>query len=472
MSGPVPAVAVTGLGVDSRLIAAGDVFFACPGHTTDGRRFIADAVERGAAAVVYDPEGFVPDSHAACPLVAMPGLDRQLGVIAERYYDHPSRELFVVGITGTNGKTSCAHLLAQAFEYLGARCGFVGTLGTGFVDELRGSRHTTPDPISLHRELRRLREQDARYVCMEVSSHAMVQGRVVGVSFDAAVFTNLSHDHLDYHRDLDDYADAKAQLFEMPGLRFAVLNNDDPYSTRLKARTRAARTWTYGLHEADVVARRIVADVEGLSLVIATGSGEIDARTNLIGHVNVPNILAVAAVLLAEGRSRSDIGGAMARLRGVPGRMELFRGAPPLAHVVVDYAHTPDALERALRSVREHCRGKLTCVFGCGGNRDRAKRPLMGGIAERLADRVVLTDDNPRFEEPAAIIDEILSGMAQRPAVIQDRVRAIEWAIQQSGERDWIVVAGKGHETTQQVGDRYLPMDDRRLVHELMGKAA
>jgi UDP-N-acetylmuramoyl-L-alanyl-D-glutamate--2,6-diaminopimelate ligase len=421
---------------------------------------------------VYEAdEADIPDIGTV-PLIAVKGLREQVGVIAERFFDDPGRDLFIIGITGTNGKTSCAHLLAQAFERLDVCAAVIGTLGWGLVHDLHKISLTTPDPVSLHRTLRDIRTLGATHVCMEVSSHALAQGRVSGVSFDAALFTNLSHDHLDYHNNFADYAAAKELLFEFPALRFAVINRDDDFGRELATRV-TAPTWTYGLSGADVTAGKVEAGVCGLNLELKSTAGLIHAHTELVGRINVHNVLAVAAVLLADGSTAAMAAEAIDHLAPVPGRMELFHkthnGGPS---VVVDYAHTPDALERALSSIREHCSGRVWCVFGCGGDRDRAKRPLMGAIAERLADEVVVTDDNPRHEAPGDITDEIITGMSVSPAVINDRVQAIRWAISHARKQDWVLIAGKGHEDTQQVGDEYLTMDDRSIVSSCLEEAA
>ena len=378
---------VTGLALDSRQVAPGDLFFAYPGAAGDGRDYIDHAIVRGAAAIVYEEGDATVPLEPGIPAMPVNQLRDKVSVIAARFFDNPGQTLFIVGITGTNGKTSCAHLLAQAFSSLGVRSGLIGTLGSGFVNNLKKNPLTTPDPITLQSKLKELKEQGATHVCMEVSSHALAQGRVSGVSFDAALFTNLSHDHLDYHCSFEDYANAKARLFETT-LRFAVINRDDEFGQRLVKKVNTT-TWTFGLVQGDVSATKVEVGLNGLSVALKSPSGAIDTRARLVGRLNVHNILAVATVLLADGTSSSGVARAIDSLRPVPGRMELFQqGETCEPSVVVDYAHTPDALERALCSIREHCNGKVWCVFGCGGDRDRAKRPLMGAIAERLADVV------------------------------------------------------------------------------------
>lgn len=471
-----PALSVSGISSDSRSVTSGDVFCAYPGVKHDGRDYIAEAIDRGAVCVLYEParSGARIEKYrdGKVPLLPVADLRNKLGFIAARFYAEPSRDLYVIGVTGTNGKTSCAHLLAQSLEQLGVRCGVIGTLGCGFVDQLDYARHTTPDPVTIQRMLREFSDQGASHVAMEVSSHALDQGRVNGVAFDLALFTNLTHDHLDYHRDLAEYGATKAKLFTVPGLGAAVINTDDPFGARLFESTRARRKWSYGGRSADVMINELGATATGLQVDLQTADGPLELHTRLIGSINAPNLAAVSGALLAMGFTPDAIAEAVSKVRAVPGRMELFNGGVLLPQVVVDYAHTPDALERVLRSARDHCRGDLWCLFGCGGDRDRGKRPAMGAIARRWADHVVVTDDNPRSENPGAIATEIVAGMPARPIIIHDRTRAIDWSIHLALPQDWVVIAGKGHETTQQIGDRYRPHDDRLLVRNFLGLAA
>lgn len=467
----VPDVDVTGIVLDSRAIKPGDLFLAYRGTGDDGRSYISDALARGAVAVAYDPAGFETGPWAATtPAVAVPALRNRAGVIAHRFYGRPSDALFVVGITGTNGKTTCAFLLAQAYQALGKRCGVIGTLGAGLPPALAAGTHTTPDPVAVHRELRRMKDLGATHVCMEVTSHALDQCRVAGVQFSAALFTNLTHDHLDYHGDLAAYGAAKAKLFEAPHLAWAAINHDDAFGRELFTRSRAARNWSYGAGAGDVRLGTLTPRENGLDLEIAVADGAARIESALIGRVNAVNLLAVACALTADGVPAGELPRAMGALEPAPGRMEVFRGRGPRA--VVDYAHTPDALERALESLREHCRGALWCVFGCGGDRDRAKRPRMGEIAERLSDQVILTDDNPRSEDPEIIVREIAAGMRAQPTVIHDRVEAIVHALSRAADDDWVLIAGKGHETTQQFGTRRVPLSDRAVVRQWLEEAA
>jgi UDP-N-acetylmuramoyl-L-alanyl-D-glutamate--2,6-diaminopimelate ligase len=347
----------------------------------------------------------------------------------------------------------------------------IGTLGLGFVDALRPGVTTTPEPVQLQSELRRMVDAGATHVCMEVSSHALDQGRVVGVEFDAALFTNLTHEHLDYHQTMERYGNAKAELFTFRSLSLAILNQDDPFSSRIETRTRA-QVWKYGMHGGDVWAHAVNPEDTGIFVVFRTPRGVLRVHSALIGRVNALNLAAVAAVLLACGRDHDQVGSVLQKLRPVPGRMELFQADSEMPRVIVDYAHTPDALHHALRSIREHTHGRLWCVFGCGGDRDRDKRPMMGSVAEALADQVVLTDDNPRSESPEAIVNAIVGGMQRRPTVIHDRKEAIQWAIRAAVAGDWVLVAGKGHETEQIRAGGRTPFSDRAVVRESLGAAA
>ncbi|MEK6771709.1 MAG: UDP-N-acetylmuramoyl-L-alanyl-D-glutamate--2,6-diaminopimelate ligase [Pseudomonadota bacterium] len=463
---------VQALQIDSRRVTAGDVFVAMPGAAADGRRFIADAVARGAVAVLCEADGDVPAGDV--PAIAVTDLRRQLGALADRLHGEPSRELVVIGVTGTNGKTTCTQLLAQALDDVESRerarrCGIIGTLGYGFHDALDASLHTTPDAITVHRLLDRFRRDGASHVAMEVSSHALDQGRVNAVRFAVAVFTNLTRDHLDYHGDMASYGETKASLFRWPGLRAAVINTDDDFGRSLiPTLPKGVRVVSYGLNGGDVRARELRATHEGLHLVAETPAGPVTMDSPLFGRFNASNLLAVLATLLALDMPPAEAARRLARARAADGRVERFggRGGQPL--VVVDYAHTPDALQQVLRDLREHTRGRLICVFGCGGDRDRGKRPLMGRLAELLADEVILTDDNPRRESPAAILDEIRAGMSGTPTVMHDRRAAIAAAIARAGGDDIVLVAGKGHEDYQEINDVRHPYSDRATVRELV----
>jgi UDP-N-acetylmuramoyl-L-alanyl-D-glutamate--2,6-diaminopimelate ligase len=468
---------VGGLALDSRRVARGDVFFACAGGRTHGIRFVDQAIAAGAAAIVYEPSAEMLPARARTdiPLIPVHGLAGHLGEIAARFYRHPSNEMTVIGITGTNGKTSCCHYIAQALGAEGRPCGVIGTLGYGIYGSLRPGTHTTPDALTVQAELARMRAAGADRAAMEVSSHALSQGRVKGVSFTVAVFTNLTHDHLDYHGDLAGYGAAKKTLFEYPDLRFAVINRNDAFGRELIDSIRPpVRVVEYGLSDSarvqggamEVLGRIEGQTLSGLRLHVSSGWGEVDLYVPLLGRFNAENALAVLAVLLVLGVPLREAARRIETLRAVPGRMERFGGEGGRPLVIVDYAHTPDALEQVLKTLGGRPQGRLWCVFGCGGERDRAKRPLMGAAAARYADRVILTNDNPRSEDPASIIEEIRAGMPgfEPVEVIPDRAIAIRRAVEAASAEDVVLVAGKGHEEGQVIGDLKRPFSDRLQV--------
>ncbi len=472
----VPGIAnreVRGLQVDSRRVQPGDLFLAAPGTLVDGRAFIGNAVTSGTVAVVYEAgDGYAPPS-LPLPAFGVANLRQKIGIIADRFYGTPSHRLIVIGITGTNGKTTCTQLLAQVLDQSPKRCAVIGTLGYGFPGALNPSIHTTPDAVTLHRLMADFLGQNSVYVAMEVSSHALDQGRVNGVVFNVAVFTNLTRDHLDYHGDMTAYGLAKTELFSMEGLKYAVINYDDAFGRNLLAGIGARiKTLSYGIEGGDIRAREVRVLPSGLSLRISTPYGETELNSPLIGRFNVYNLLAVLATLLVLGVKLDEAAARLSKAQAPAGRVERFGGTKGSPLVVVDYAHTPDALEKILQALREHAHGKLWCVFGCGGDRDRGKRPMMGEIAERLADIVVVTDDNPRHESGDAIIADIREGMQTSPQVIRDRRAAIATAIRGAGEGDIVLIAGKGHEDYQQVGDERFPYSDREAIRKILGVAA
>ena len=451
------AVPITRITSDSRHVRPGDTFAAYRGSHQDGRRFIADAIGRGAGAILWDAEGFSWNREWKLPHLPVDNLKSRLGSIADVVYGHPSRELWVVGVTGTNGKTSCAQWIAAGLDVAGRRAAVIGTLGNGLWGSLAPATHTTPDAAELQEFLREVRTQGAEVVAMEVSSHGVDQGRVNGVAFDVALFTNLSRDHLDYHGTMAAYGAAKARLFAWPGLRVGVVNADDPFGQSLidAARTKGRKVLTYGFGAADIVGGRLTATNTGLAFAVETpwGRGEIYSR--LVGAFNAANLLGVLGVLLVSGVALESALGFLATADAPPGRMQRLGGeAAPL--VIVDYAHTPDALDKVLTSLRSAVvsPGELVCVFGCGGDRDRGKRPEMGRVAARLADRVIVTSDNPRSEDPGAIISDIVHGIRdtgnRRYAVELDRARAIATAIGEAKVGDVVLLAGKGHEPYQE----------------------
>ncbi len=459
-------IEIGGLADRAGEVQPGDAFLALAGSRRHGLTFAPEAERRGAAVVLYEP-GAVEVPALTIPTVAVRGLGERVAELAARFYGHPSRELEVIGITGTNGKTSCSFYLAQA---LGGAV--VGTLGWGRWPDLKPTDHTTAPAVATQRRLAALRDAGIATVAMEVSSHALDQGRVDQVAFDIALWTNLTRDHLDYHRTLAAYRDAKRKLFAFPGLEIAVINLDDPVWIDFYRGT-GAQVWGYAWHNREPApfpvlraeAVRFLPD--GIQFTACLGRERAPVRVALLGEGNLANVLAVLTVLRARGLDLAEAARRLARLRAVPGRMECFSasGSP---RVVVDYAHTPAALEMALRSLRRHCRGKLWLVFGCGGERDRGKRPQMGRIAERWADRVIVTDDNPRGEDGDAIVREIAAGMCRPPRVLRDRATAIATAFRSAAAEDVVLVAGKGHETWQEVQGRRRPFSDRDVIANLM----
>ena len=466
-----PDVLITDLCIDSRKASTGSLFLAYPGSNNDGRDFIRAAIENGAVAVLYESIAFEELQGLPVPAFGVAGLMRKVGAVASAFFDHPSHELQVFGVTGTNGKTTCAYLLTQAFELLGMKSAFIGTLGIGAVSSIRTATHTTPDPISLQRTLAQLLSEGVTQVSMEVSSHALHQGRVAGVEFYGVMFTNLTQDHLDYHATMDDYGAAKARLFTDFESKLAVINAQDTFGATLLDKAVSEFIVSYGETSGDVYSEDLSLDTQGITFTACTENVDFDVVTPLIGSVNLPNLLLVAATLLSLSTPIDQIKSIFTKLKPAPGRMELFTKAK-FPQLVVDYAHTPDALAKAIDSVRHHCKGKLWCVFGCGGDRDRAKRALMGAAAGS-ADQIVITNDNPRSEDPQDIANEILAGMNDVQSAIHvelDRAAAIRYAVSHASPDDWILVAGKGHETTQTIGSQVLDFSDREFAQALLNE--
>ena len=472
---PVPGeddVLIHDLCLDSRKVSNGSLFLAVPGDRQDGRHYIEQAFRAGASAVLFDKDGWTMSETSRRPTLGVSGLRRQIGCIADTFFDQPSSKFHVVGITGTNAKSTCASLTAQSLDRLGHRCGVIGTLGCGFPEQLSPSPLTTPDPVSLQRELAWLADERAEFVCLEVSSHSLDQSRNEGVRFKTVVFTNLTQDHLDYHHTMEHYRASKARLFTESNALCAVLNVDDEFGRSLNELAVAARKVTYGTGPAHVQLLDCVAGLEGLELTLRIAGDRIRVSSRLLGRFNGMNILSAAAVLHALEFSASEIEHGLEDLKPVLGRMERMDSAAGQPAVFVDYAHTPDGLETALNSLRELVGGRLWCVFGCGGNRDDDKRPIMGGVAERIADEVVITDDNPRDEHPQAIVKRILEGMQSQPKVIHERGEAIRFAIENAQPDDAVLIAGKGHEETQTQGDEVRQFSDRRVACEILESLA
>ncbi len=487
----VPAgIAVSDVSLDSRAVTPGGLFLACAGRRTHGLVGATAAVEAGARAVLWEPapgQAPPPGLAARAHVAAVPGLSRQAGRIAARFFDSPSAALAVAGITGTNGKTTSAWLLAQALGQAGRRCGYVGTLGVGLPPAVAPGEYTTADAVAVQRQLASLRVAGAECVAMEVSSHALDQARVDAVEFRVAAFTNLTRDHLDYHGTMAAYGEAKARLFAWPTLQARVFNVDDTFGATLAAIAApgrrivvarsaegfeaAARLERGGALSLRADAVRPTAD--GLEFRVAGAFGTAMVRIALIGEFNVDNALLVLGCLLALDLPLEAAVAALAHCQAPAGRMEAIGGAGrPLA--IVDYAHTPDALAKALRAARAHCRGRLHVVFGCGGERDAGKRPQMGAVAADLADVIVITDDNPRGEAPQRIVADIVAGLPAgvRAIVIHDREQAIRDALAGAVAGDVVLVAGKGHEDYQVVGGARRPFSDQRIARAALGVAA
>ena len=488
-SSQLPAIRITGLSGDSRHLRDGEAFIALPGGNVHGLDFI-DSVEERASIVIADWQDVQErkvDTHL--PVVMVRDLAQQLGELVSACNGHPSRSISVCGITGTDGKTSTARFVVNALQLLGKKAGFIGTIGWGIGDDLTSIDLTTPSVVDVHTMLAKLREEGAEFIVMEVSSHALVQGRVDGVWFDVAVLTNLGRDHLDYHLTLDNYKAAKKNLFTWPNLSAAVINFDDEFGIELLDQIQKQIPGLCG-YSADAAsdaasnsvpmlyAQDVRIDSNGLSFVLCAGDERWQIDSALMGRFNISNMLAAVGVLRSFGIPMADTVNAICKLQDVPGRMEAFKksGAPTL---VVDFAHTPQALESAIRTVREHCDGQLWVVFGCGGDRDAGKRPLMGAVAEKFADKIIVTDDNPRSESSKQIITDIIAGMSVRPidqnkysmsesvSAIADRKSAIVTAFENAESDDWILVAGKGHENIQIVGSERRPFSDRDIAQTL-----
>ena len=462
-----------GLAADSRALQSGEVFLAYPGERADGRRFIGEAAARGATAVVWEREGFEWPATLRVPHLAVDGLKQLAGPLAHEVHARPSEKLWVVGVTGTNGKTSCSQWIAQALSHAGRSCAVIGTLGLGFPDRLEENPNTTPDAIVLQRALKRFLDSGAKAVAMEASSIGLDQGRLEGVRLACALFTNLSRDHLDYHGDMERYAQAKMRLFRANGLAHAVLNLDDALGVRIAHSLegtgieRIGYSLAVGAAAASglehwLEARGTAVSDAGVKFTLASDVGSADIVEPLIGRFNVANLLGTIGVLLASGGTLADAARTAERFEPPPGRMQRLGGGDrPL--VVIDYAHTPDALDKALGALRDVARarnGKLVSLFGCGGDRDRGKRPLMGAAASRHADYIIVTSDNPRGESPSAIIDEILPGVSAMYAVEVDRGAAIRSAVSRARAGDVVLIAGKGHEQYQEIGGVRLPFSD------------
>lgn len=468
---------ITGISLDSRTVQPGTLFLACLGEQYDGRKYIQEAIAQGAVAIIAEEDNHKIDQnkYSDVPILSVTDLRKYVGLIAARFYHDPSADMTVIGVTGTNGKTSCSQFIARSLQMAGHPCGIIGTLGMGFPDHLATAPLTTPDAITLQKELASLKTQGATAISMEVSSHSLAQHRVQGIHFSIAVFTNLTRDHLDYHGDMIHYAAAKQKLFAMPGLQYAVINVDDEYGRQyLKQMPSSVQVYGYSITNREsnlpmVRAENIHMHEKGFSALIKSPWGEGELQSQLMGRFNLSNLLATFTVLNLLKIPLQQVLQFLSSITTVPGRMQIFGGGQqPI--VVVDYAHTPDALEQALQALREHCQGKLWCVFGCGGERDRGKRPMMAQVAEKMSDQVIVTDDNPRCEYSQKIIEDIMQGFLYPHAVITipDRRQAIQHAINSAKAGDVILIAGKGHEPYQIIGKEKLPFSDAEVVGAIL----
>ncbi len=473
---------VNSVQIDSRLVAAGDLFIALPGTTQHGLSYLPSIIEAGACCVIYardDAEQYQQQLSACRGQIVHVEVDSVrdvAGKVISRFYNNASQDLNVIGITGTDGKTSVSRFVAQALSYE-MKAAVIGTTGNGIWGELVESTHTTPDVLSLHKLLFELKNKSAAVVVMEVSSHGIEQKRISGVNIDTAVLTNVSRDHLDYHGTVENYRAIKKQLFIQDSVKNIVVNLDDKIGNELANKLyKTKNVWGYSLSLVSnlpfnsVCAETIEGNESGFCVKAITPMGNVDLNIPLLGRFNISNVLTVLCILLLNKVELKEAVKRIEKLETAPGRMEVFKAEnKPL--MVVDFAHTPKALELALQAVSEHCEGNIWCVFGCGGDRDQGKRPLMGAAAERYSDHVVITDDNPRNEESAVIIDQILSGFENKnkAVIVADRKQAIEYAYTHASNNDVVLVAGKGHEEFQLVGDLKIPFSDRAEVQKIIG---
>ncbi|WP_028387588.1 UDP-N-acetylmuramoyl-L-alanyl-D-glutamate--2,6-diaminopimelate ligase [Legionella fairfieldensis] len=471
VNGLIPDCEISGLHNDSRQIKPGFLFFAYPGSGSDGRLFIHQAIAAGAAALLYEPENWPSTVQLPVhfPCVALPGLARKLGEIASRFYTEPAKKLLVTGVTGTNGKTTVAYQLAQAHTLLGEGAAYIGTIGQGNVSALEPLLNTTPDALCLQQLLYSYQQQAIKHVCMEVSSHALVQQRVDSIPFRQAIFTNLSHDHLDYHHTMADYAAAKALLFAKPTLDHAILNEDDTCSQLMRSKVgQSCQIISYGFSDAaDVRALNWDISLQGTFLELSSPWGRYELKINALGFFNIYNALAVFSSLLAFGHPADKVISVLSKLQAAPGRMEIVAEEP---YAIVDYAHSPDALENVLATLQQLKKGRIVVVFGCGGDRDKAKRPVMGKIASQYADILIITSDNPRTEDPLTIMEAIESGIDSKSNLykITDRKQAITKALNLANKNDIILIAGKGHEDYQQIGSVRHSFSDQLIIRRLI----
>ena len=470
-------ISVSAMTLDSREVAEGTLFVALKGLQQHGLAYAEVAQKQGAVAIIWEADDSVLPAELSIPVIKIAGLRGQLGLIADRFYGAPSQSLKMVGITGTDGKTSISHFMAQAID----NCAVIGTIGVGRLDDLQKATHTTPDILSVHKYLSEMKAQGVATVAMEVSSHALDQGRVDNVAFDVAVLSNLSRDHLDYHKTVEAYAEAKEKLFSWPDLKMLVLNFDDDFGLTIaqdKNIKKGGCVLPYGIGstqdypQGSLVAENVVLSSQGISADISYGDEKGQLAVSVLGSFNLSNLLATLGAMIGLGWSFTDALQKVNRVKTVEGRMEKVSDADVLT--VVDFAHTPNALETVLKALREHTRNKLICVFGCGGDRDTGKRPLMAAITEQYADVVIVTDDNPRTENPEVIMQGILAGFKQPQEVTveHDRARAISMALHQAKTGDAVLITGKGHENVQILAKGTVPFSDKKVANKVLQELA
>ena len=467
-SGPDPDREVGRITNDSRSVREGDMFVAFRGYARDGYDFIGAAISHGAKVIVAERDFNAPDDVVK---IRVKDARSALPVMADNFYGHPAEKLKVIGVTGTNGKTTITYMIESILRSAGEEPGVIGTISHRFAGKVMPAANTTPGALEIASIFAAMLDSSVRYAVMEVSSHALDQHRLDGITFDAAIFTNITPEHLDYHKTLDGYFTAKAKIFErLKASGTAVLNNDDTKVAALKGAIKN-RIVTYALKgRADITAKNIRLSLDDTKFDIITPDGTLGVTTSLVGMHNISNILASAAACVVLGINPDTIKAGIEAVTAIPGRLERIECAQPFK-VFVDFAHTEDALNNVLSLLREVSKGEIITVFGCGGDRDRTKRPLMGRTACRLSGRVIITSDNPRFEEPGAIIDEIVGGIREKFSnyeIEPDRRKAIEKALDMAGVGSVVVIAGKGHERGQIIGDKVLPFDDREVVREAL----
>lgn len=461
-------VDIISLAQDSREVTNNSLFFAYPGMVVDGRDYIEQAIARGAIALVIEADSETVSYESGLIKIEMPNVSHKVGEIAARFYGEPSTKFPIIGVTGTNGKTTITHLIAQAFEAEHRKAAVIGTIGNGILNDLQTPKFTTPFSIGLQSMLAHFAQQKPEVLAMEVSSHALAQGRPRGTQFHAAIFSNLTRDHLDYHQDMESYAASKHSLFTDYAIQHAIVNADDIQGQKiLRSLPTSVNVLSYSINGqlADVVASDINTHGEGIKAQIKTPWGDAALELPLLGRFNVSNALAVIAVLGTMNWELPRIMHALKQCHGVAGRMQWIKQAHQ-ATSIIDYAHTPDALQHALLAAREHCSGKLYCVFGCGGDRDVGKRALMAAVAERHADQVMVCDDNPRGEDPEVIFKDIAGGFSESASAQwqHDRKQAIYAVLDQASVKDMVLIAGKGHEDYQEIAGKRYPLSDELIV--------